>query len=142
MFKVYKVVRVESDGRLSSACNRNEFPDEFRVYYQINKVTKPKVKKSMLFAFRDMQEAKDFRDSLSSRHKIYIAESPDLYKNILPQHIYFFKNNKNIFIKFWSDLFSAKKAKKKMDKIGCPMNFNYNSSVCCSSIKLIEELHV
>ena len=58
MYEVYKVVRIEIDGRLSSACCRGSFPDKFRVYYKVGITTRPNIKESMLFAFTDLAEAK------------------------------------------------------------------------------------
>lgn len=141
MYEVYKVVRIENDGRLSSACCRNSFPDKFRVYYKVGVNTKPNIKESMLFAFTDLEEAKDFADNFMEPHAIYLAHATKLFKNIKPQNIGYYNVFKSLN-DFWKKLYEAKKNKKRMDKVGTPMRLDYKSTVCCPSLKLIKELHV
>ena len=85
---------------------------------------------------------------MSENAEIYLAKTPSYVKGVYPQLCGLSNSPQKeaelrlFWLNYKNPKDSAKKAKKKMDKIGCPMNFNYNSSVCCSSIKLIEELHV
>lgn len=142
--KVYKVV-YNHYGKLFSACRNDAFPNDFRVEYTLGVEVKPNVKDTMLFAFTDIDEARRFRDSLwTSEVSLYEAETPSCVKNIVPQNIDddSISDTKKRFTEFWLSFFQAKTKKKKIDKKGKhPQAFNYKSSVCCPSLKLIKEVN-
>jgi len=125
MKTVYKLCYIK-DNDYISVCRNCVFPEKFRVYYELNKVIKPKVSGTKLFVFDSLKNAKHFASTLfcnQSRYVILECSTPKVWK---PKYL------SDIFhiAKFWS----LKKNHKKI-----PYTITYGEDIptgtlCCNEL--------
>lgn len=132
---VFKVVTISPYSNTLMSYNQNRITDKYNLTYKVGKVTKPTIPKSMLFAFLDLNEAKDLCDMiLDKRCAIYEAETPYYITGILPQYL-----NDNIPEKFWATYEKPEDSHKNKSPFLEIMKFK--SSVCCPELTLIKEVY-
>lgn len=124
----YKVVDKRNGGRYS-ACRSDNFPEEYRVAYKLNEWVGPNIKGTRLFCFKNLEDAKRFKNTIFSPKSWTIYECD--VKN--PAKVKYVASPK--FIKnFWK----FKKLKRSIldfVSISCPDN-----TYSCSSIKLLRKV--
>ena len=69
----YKVVAVESDGRLGSCCRNSTMPAKFRTTYVPGKIIEPTVRGTKLFVFNDLSTACEWAsDTFEIHHTLQV----------------------------------------------------------------------
>ena len=126
--KYYKVIS-SRHGRLFSSFLIDGGPQDFLVEYFVDKWVYPTVKKTKLFVFNDLFEAKTFA-ALGRGHCVYECEVKNPRKN--PTIMYSF----NSIAKYWR-LRLQKKQTKHLYR-----NDNLSSDKCssCDTVKLIRKV--
>lgn len=114
-----------------SVCRNSNFPEHFRVKYELNEFTYPKINNTRLFVFKTKKDAINFIHE-EFRSLCYIK----LFKCevLKPRKVRYLSNVKNIEA-FWET-----KAKKKSLKEICKWAYVPRGTYSASAVKLLEEV--
>jgi hypothetical protein len=131
MTKYYKVV-ANIDNKLQSACRHINFPEEFRVTYEIGKWIEPRVKGTRLFIFKDFDCAKKFASD--NWGEVYECEVKNPRKDQVARLAFIHH--------FWIAVFEARKKKVRFrDTIKNMLMYNQpNGTYSAIEIKLIRKV--